>query len=342
MMSYLKIYFQHLSLKLFLSTALLISAFPDMGYASKASASKASASKASTSKATDSSSSPTKITLELWSRGPGDYVSGNPKRIGLTTVAITDQKTLVKELFDFQYDKDMIYKGVSLSGIISRYTPQKHDDTVILHFSNRMIFPMKLSDRLKESILIATAYKKTPTSKNWSFDFPNLEKKDTIRYYQDPNPTVFEGNKMAVPLKKKSVYFKNKTGELVKRFSPWLHTASLIGVEFVNGEAYDRQFEVSQKPVVMNGLGVFKARCQYCHGVRGVGASFGWDFVEPIKISEKRGKKDLHLFVKYPKAEAFDKGLQMPNQIDLAAKDTEDLWEWINATGNLKIKKYAP
>ena len=282
-----------------------------------------------------------KFDLEMWSRKQGNYTNKQTyKKENLFKVAFSSIKPVLVKTYDIQYEKELIYKGVSLSTLLDTFKKSKNEDTAILHFSNGMIVPLDLANRIREKILIATSFKEKKSDKVWKTKFPNLEKKDNYRYFKDPNPTTFDTNKIVIKLPKKALFFKGEKGKLIERFTPWKHVSSLVGIEFVNKKAYDYQFSVKGNEKNDLGQSVFKSRCQYCHGVHETGASFGWDYAGPIKISEKRDKKSLHLFVKYPKAESFEMGLKMPNQIDIKKKDTEALWEWIDLISKAKLNDY--
>ncbi|MEZ4743877.1 MAG: hypothetical protein R3B45_15770 [Bdellovibrionota bacterium] len=261
--------------------------------------------------------------ISIWVRKSGSYIDGgNPGKLNQITISqpSLSKKIRALRIYDAQYDKDMQYRGVYLSQVLDGYPKKAGVDTALLHFANGMIIPITTSKDLK-NIFIALSYKK---NKKWSYDFPQLEKIDDIYYRKDPNPTKFFGNKVVNLAEKK--LNKGK----INNFSPWNHCNSLIGIELVNENAYFNQFEISKDKEIIAGFEVFKARCQFCHGVKQVGASFGWDYADPLKISKKRGKKNLHFFVKYPKATAFKQGLQMPNQIDVTEKETDQLWKWID------------
>lgn len=279
--------------------------------------------------------------IDLWVRGKGHY---EKKAIDKKSPVKSESLSLplkTAKLHDAQYEKERVYQGVGLSRLIDAYKAPLGDSTgFILHFDNGMIIPMEFTDRVKEKVFIATGFKDSEKAKSWRKDFPAVAKKDELRYFRDPNPTVFKNNKIVIPLLKRQLYFKDAKGKLVPRFSPWSHVSSLTGVEFVNLNAYYKQFDISDKPDHKRGFAIFKARCQYCHGVRGVGASFGWDYGGPIKVSKKRDAKSLHLFVKYPKADALERGLKMPNQIDLKKDDADKLWKWISLMESRMLNAY--
>ena len=277
--------------------------------------------------------------IDLWVRKAGDYVDGaDPGKLNLQNIRFEQLSTKSLRTFDIQYEKELMYKGVYLAEIIKGYRRNKDTDMALLHFQNGMIIPI---DHKSDSANIFLAFK-YKSGKKWKSDFPNLEKKDAIYYRKDPNPTRFTGNKIVYFQPQEKFYIKDSKGRKIKLFSPWAHCNSLTGIEFIDKRAYFRQFHISNKKEIVAGLEVFKKRCQFCHGVRQVGARFGWDYSNPLRLSKKRNNKNLHLFVKYPKASAFNQGLKMPNQLDISVEETDNLWKWIDHISSKKPKPYIP
>ena len=283
--------------------------------------------------------------IQIWTRTPGQYAEGREvKPTDLKEVTLSKLKQTEVENFDIQYNKSHTYRGVHLARILSRYKVPAQVDLALLHFANGMIVPIYLQDAQakgkKSEVFVAL---KIRQQKKWTTAFPEVAKTDDIRYRKDPNPIRFGGNKVVSLHPKSAFYLKDekKKGDQ-KIFTPWSHVTSLVGIELVNEQAYYRQFDIANTPKAAAGLQVFRDRCQYCHGVRKVGASFGWDYVDPLKISEKRSKKSLHQLVKYPKVDPVASGSQMPSQPDLQPEETVNLWEWIRLAGQKPLRKYEP
>ena len=120
---------------------------------------------------------------------------------------------------------------------------------------------------------------------------------------------MFSGNKLVVAV----LWHPAVAAAAQPAFSPWRHTDTLTGIELVAAQAYYRQFDVGGGDMVQRGQAVFQQSCQFCHGVRKVGAKFGWDFVEPTPIwSYHRPAKNLFLHVAYKPLDAAERGLMMP------------------------------
>ena len=194
-----------------------------------------------------------------------------------------------------------------------------------------MIIPVPNTEVWRGKIRLATAY--CATKKKCSNDFPKIEKYQEQEIYRDPRPIAFEGNKIVVGEKSLP-----ELQGVSSTFSPWLHATSLIGVEFVNIEPYFKQFDFGESA----GLEVFRHRCQYCHGVRGVGASLGWDYVDPLPVYTLRTAETLLNHVKNKKMQALERGLLMPNQKDVSQQEAKALWQWMKAAATNKIRNYKP
>jgi len=291
-------------------------------------------------KASATNNDPAKISI--WKRKTGQHSEN--RVVGKSSVAnlpLTGSKGLtvkIASLTDIHYNKKASYRGVLLADLLRKYQsehPLSSEDGVLLHFQNKMIIPVKLSVALNKRAKVLFAFETRPTTKSpWLREFTSVSKKDDL--YQDPRPLTFHGNKMALN-KKTETYLTSKMNQ---PFSPWFYANSLVGIEYVNLDAYNKQFDLKGDQQVKSGFKVFVRRCQYCHGIRYVGARYGWDFVEPIPIYKKRLKKDLHYHVKYPKAFALQKGLMMPNQLGFSEKEASDLWYWLKAAAKNQPKSY--
>lgn len=276
--------------------------------------------------------------ISIWTRKNGRYDGGRnfPKK---KEMKIQTSKLKLKELktYDLQYGKNKAYKGIFLKDFLASYNAEASSDLALLHFKNGMMMPLKLSAVNSSQLFIALKIK---DGKKWKTDFPEVAKVDSVNYYRDPNPTRFAGNKLVLALSSAQQKYFNQSIEKPKKFTPLAHTDSLIGIELANEKAYYAQFGSFKKSEIKRGFTVFKRRCQYCHGVNQVGASFGWDYVDPLKVSEKRSTRSLHLFVKYPRLNATKLGVKMPNQVDVTTEETNALWKWIDKVGSSKMKEY--
>lgn len=238
---------------------------------------------------------------------------------GGEAVSVTLSDVKEARLFDPQYGETRRYLGASLAEV--KGVTLEAGDTALLRFINGMIIPVPRAD-LGE-VFIATAVEIDGVM---SARFPIISRKNGI--FVDNRPTVFSGNKV--------IFSKDKrTG-----FSPWHHADTLSEVEWVNGAAYLEQFRVSEDATP--GWRVFAARCQFCHSVKSVGSSFGWDFVQPVKLYTYRSRRGLSDHVKYRENDAPQKGVMMPALTDTEQREVDSLWVFMREVAERPLKAYVP
>ncbi|MCC6811512.1 MAG: cytochrome c [Deltaproteobacteria bacterium] len=260
--------------------------------------------------------------LPVWVRASGDYSREQPPRLAEAQVPLEPVQR--KRMKDLQYDRMGDYEGVPLEQILRSYEAPKEVDTALLHFSNEMLVPVPLRELEKLGVFVAV---RTCSAEACTAEFAPVAKKD--QPWADRRPIRFTSNKVVV------------VAAADKRFSPFRHTSTLTGIELVNGRAYDRQFEVSEAPNVRAGLATFRERCQFCHGARGVGANFGWDYVKPIALYTYRSPKSLAMHVRHRESDAHDKGLMMPAIADVDDAAAGALWELLEAFAKNPLKPYT-
>lgn len=112
-------------------------------------------------------------------------------------------------------------------------------------------------------------------------------------------------------------------------FSPFKHANSLKKITIQSREAWYGQFMYSKEGKALEGMQVFIERCQYCHGVNLKGASYGWDFVYPLELYNRRSADSLFIHVKYKKQDAVERALMMPPQHSISEKEAKSLWYWM-------------
>ncbi|MBM4252962.1 MAG: cytochrome c [Deltaproteobacteria bacterium] len=274
--------------------------------------------------------------LALWSRKPGNFTDiENPEKNNLKTLDLSHFKLQKRTMRDAQYERDVTYKGIPLSQILSSYKPSDQDDMAILHFDNGMAIPLMLEPGVLSRLDPFLALEICETKTECVTSFPSIGKDEVYGLSDDPRPLTFTWNKIVVSKEWHPAVPAGKSGI----FSPWRHVDSLAGIEFVNAAAYYRQFEFGKG----SGEKVFKARCQFCHGIRNVGARYGWDYATPLAIYEKRSPEHLLNHVKYPKVLAKKKGLMMPTQDDVTLSEMQALWQWMKTGAKRKsLPAYQP
>lgn len=269
--------------------------------------------------------------ITVWLRAPGDYTADTaPKKLQEQKLSVGPSQT--KELLDVQYNKRGTYRGSPLGAVLAQFKANQAADTVLLHFANGMIIPVALAGSVVQELFIAVERKDEHGSFVSKFD--EVRKEDD--YYKDNRPLRFSTNKVvSTSLEHPAL----RTGS-AKVFSPWQHVDSLVGIEWVQQAAYLSQFDVD--PTAAAGLARFKERCQFCHGARKVGASYGWDYVTPVALHTYRSAKSLFFHVKHREGDAAEKGIMMPGLTDLTEQDATDLWLLMRALAEKKLRPYAP
>lgn len=275
-------------------------------------------------------------TLQVWTRRPGSYSDDeNPVRKGVVSLDPFRLKSglTVKSLKDVQYDRKVSYRGVPLAAVVKASKPEENADLVLLHFENEMIVPIPIA-KLKRLNAFLAFEACSERGRECKSEFEEVPRSAVYGDSPDPRPIQFSWNKIVVGDRWHPDIANNEQNE----FSPWLYVDSLRGIEFVNSAAYYRQFAIGKS----GGDEVFRARCQFCHAVRFVGAHFGWDFVTPLPIAEKRTPATLTLHVKYRKAMAPKLGIRMPPQNDVELEEMTRLWKWMRDMSRVPAAAYKP
>ena len=267
-----------------------------------------------------------------WVRAEGLHSDGRLVKPKFQTKLSTEGvKKTIKKTTDVQYKKTIEISALTLKELIShakRNIPAKHfssENLALLHFANNMIVPIPLDDSNATNGLWFA--EKIKMKNRWSSAFPDVSKPhDKLR---DPRPIQFAANKivssnLAYPYAPKKI---NKTSK--ETFSPWQHVSSLTGIEFVNEAAYYLQFRSAKNLDQGAGLEVFQQRCQFCHGIRQVGAKFGWDYLDPLPIYELKHPQHVFHKVTVPLHDAMERGLMMPRQKSVEKGEIYILWGWL-------------
>lgn len=262
-------------------------------------------------------------TVEVWSRQAGTKADTVFDRSGVRTVDLAKLPAVDEKRLDFQTGVTQSFHGVLLSTLLRDAPGAPNDDVALLHFANGMQVPVALTEVDALQALIALG------------EFAPLKKKGAAK--TDGRPIVFKGHKLVVS---SGAHPKVAAGS---SFSPWSHVDSLTGVEWVKGDAYWAQFTPQNaSDSVKRGAAVFQGACGFCHGVRGVGASEGWDFVKPLPVPKYRSKAALFLHVRYRELDAPERGLMMPAFKEFTQKDADAVHDWVSAINAAPPFIYAP
>jgi len=273
----------------------------------------------------------------IWTRKNGVYAENeNPDKLKPKTYNLKKLKKTTVKLFDIQYGAEKNYRGFWLDTLIAKYPAPPSGDLILLHFANGMIIPLPADPAARRAQKVFVALEIAETPGQWQGDFKTVEKKSLT--FKSPLPINFSGNKVVISSKTYTALGSETYA--AGDFLPWLQTNSLTGVEYANREAYYKQFNFGVTPDVTAGQRVFERRCQFCHGVQKIGASYGWDYVTPLKIYEKRQPQDLYYHAKYPKAKNAYFDTQMPNQQGFTLAEAQSLWKWMKAAAEQNAPPY--
>jgi mono/diheme cytochrome c family protein len=280
----------------------------------------------------------TPSTVEIWIRAGGAMQGDQAPRVRTQRLDLDALRLVDGKRFDAQYGGPRAMRGIALSSVIDTFAPDPSLDLAILHFANGMAVPVPFRDAdvmKRLDPFIARGMETHAGGPVRAGFFPDIRRKGAT---EDPRPIVFSGNKLVV-----AVLWHPAIGAAAQpAFSPWRHADTLTGIELVAAKPYYRQFDVGGGELVQRGQGVFQQSCQFCHGVRKVGAKFGWDFVEPAPIwSVHKPAKNLLLHVAYKPLDAAERGLMMPAMKFMSQDDAALLWRWLKAVATNPMPAYA-
>ena len=276
--------------------------------------------------------------VDVWIRGAGPVQGDQAPRARAQRVDLDTLKLVDGMRFDAQYGGPRAFRGVPLATVIAGFAPDASLDLAILHFANGMAIPVPFRDVAAMKRLDPFIARGMETRAGGPVQvgvFPEIRRKGAT---EDPRPIVFAGNKVVVA----ALWHPAVLDSVQPGFSPWRHADTLTGIELVDARSYYRQFEVGGGEFVRRGLTVFQQSCQFCHGVRKVGAKFGWDFVDPTPIwSYHRPPKSLFLHVAYKPLDAAERGLMMPAMSFMSQEDAALLWRWLKAVATDPLPPYT-
>lgn len=262
-------------------------------------------------------SAPLEVSTRGDPRAPGKHAAAS-KSVPWSALPLQE-----RTLFDVQTGAMVTVKGVALETLLARGPAHHDEDTALLHFANGMMVPVPLDAR-GALIDVFVAHQRRREDGVFVAAFPPIVRERAT--WIEQRAIVFGDNKVVVSQADHPALAPTTT-----RFSPWSHVDSLKRVELVRAGQVHAALDVSANKDVRKGLEVFEQRCQFCHGVDGKGASFGWDFVAPIPLSTWRDADSLLYHVKMTKLDGPERGLMMPPQPDVTIEEMRALWAWMNA-----------
>jgi len=268
--------------------------------------------------------------IDVWIRG----ASGRERQTKLDLDAALTEG----ELTDAQYDgKRRKYRYVTVEDLLKKIAPPANVDVALLHFANGMVIPLAFRDAALMQRLRPAVARQIELDGKWTNVLPEVRRGESESNIVDPRPIRFAGNKLVVAERAHPDLYPNTDAQ----FSPWLHASALHAIELAQQKAWLQQFDVA--PEVRAGYEVWSHTCRFCHGVRKEGARFGWDFVDPLPISDVR-KSDgsLHFHVRYRTPDSAARGLQMPALPFVTQKNAADVLAWVRALADHPLNPYTP
>ena len=235
-------------------------------------------------------------------------------------VHLRGEALVTVERLDVQLGERRTFRGVPLVRLVRARAAPPGTDTVVLGFDNGMRVPVRLADL--EALDALVALESRSGKEPFSTMFPEVKKKKTAT--PDPRPLRFLGNKLVL------TSTTHPRVPAPTQASPWLYVDALVSLRWVDGARYEQDFGGLDARVAA-GREVFLTRCQWCHGVAGHGARYGWDFVRPVPLYEWRSARSLHAHVRFRNADAVERGYMMQPQLDATEAEIGLLHAWMRA-----------
>jgi mono/diheme cytochrome c family protein len=277
-------------------------------------------------------------TIEIWIRKPAPPTPASARDraqvVSLDALPLVEAKRV-----DVQYHGAFVYRGIPLEDVLTRYAPPPNADLALLHFANGMQVPLAFRDAevmKRTAPFLARGMQLGPGSPMRIARFPNVSRPRSG--FVDVRPITFTGNKLVIA----APAHPDVPAAAREALSPWAQTDTLTGIELVSRAAYYAQFDVDPDPAAKTGHKLYTESCTFCHGVRGTGASFGWDFVEPTPIYEYRRARNLFHHIKYRPLDSSARGIQMPALSYMTEEEARSIWVWLKSVATHPLAPYAP
>lgn len=280
--------------------------------------------------------------IALWVREPGSTAASAGARRGNLRLFDLDREKLDDALrTDVQYGTQLRMRGVTLGSLINLYRAPLGVDLAILHFDNGVAIPLPFRDEreLKRVDAFVARAVQTDAESPFTSEFPPILKQ--VDNYIDVRPVEFHGNKVAASSRYHPLVPERDTAT----FSPWMAAGSLRGIEFVQAAAWYRQLDVEPgSREVRDGMQVFQRTCQFCHGVGGLGARFGIDFLVPQPVTARKPTPRslfFHVLLR-DKGQPGGGGALMPALRHVSEEDVRRLHRFLAALPAHPIAPYQP
>lgn len=218
--------------------------------------------------------------------------------------------------FDVQDGYEHNLRGTSLTDLIARAKAPKAVDAVVFSYSDGMEIPLRLDQRDEVNAIFV------------ALEHGNVRDQFSTTY------TLHDGTELACP---KIVY-----GRKVKEFSIWIYPAALSSIRLVNWKTYEAHLaQPTRRLPDRSGWPIYLEHCQSCHGIGGLGAKRGPDFltdmeayrrIPPFAVTDVGQHPSLH-----EKVKGFAEG-KMPVLTQVSNQDIATLWRWLHAIHKSAIK----
>lgn len=269
------------------------------------------------------------LELPVWTEVAAPSGRGVVKRHA-ATLKVTAKMLKDTKRWDLQYRRSLRYQLISLDRLIQMAPHHRSADVALLRFANGMIVPYQLKTKRrkgKEQVSVAVRVWSRDDG-GWSRSFPPIQR--SKKAFRDVRPLRFSGNKVVLgqpwhPLGPKSL------PKAARGFHPWRHVDSLVGIALTTRKVHRKPFQWALRPKEKRGEKLFFALCQFCHGVRGAGASFGVDLVTPHPVYRYRRSMSLLWHLRYRSLTAVEHGAMMPAIRGMTRRDATALWYWLRA-----------
>jgi len=263
--------------------------------------------------------------LELWLRRSGPNPKGN-----LATIDVKGLSFEILDTYDIQYETEIKVRGMHLRDLIAIFKPIPEGvDVINLYTKAGMIVPLSIG-KLRKDIQVFIAFEIFKDGQ-WTGEFPAsvfAEAKSTKQI-----PTTFHGNKVVVGKEWRG----QDTG-----FTPWRHLDSVVGIEFVESQAYAEQFRNKKsKKSDLAGRVEYLANCQYCHGVLGLGATRAPAFTNVVELYAKDAAAKFYKQAKAPGAGGKLPHF-MPAQVNFSKRSAKALVSWLQGLKAGELSPYEP
>ena len=211
--------------------------------------------------------------------------------------------------FDVQDGYEHNLRGLPLTELLARAKAPKSIDAVVFSYADGMEVPLRLAQKDEvEAIFVA------------------LEHGDARNDFATTY-TMHDQSELPCP---KVVY-----GRKVKEFSIWIYPGALTSIRLVNWKAYEAHLaQPTRRLPDQSGWPIYMRHCQSCHGIGGLGAKRGPDFLSDMEAYRRIPAFEVTDVSQHPslheKVKGFAEG-KMPVMTQVSNEDIGTLWRWLHA-----------